>query len=62
VCYGKRYALTRDAADWQLWRTALEASVQQDAEPYAKRAQVMLRMMTQPQPSDFPPRLTLYPN
>jgi tetratricopeptide (TPR) repeat protein len=62
VCYGKRYALTRDAADWQLWRAALEASVQQDAEPYAKRAQVMLRMMTQPQPSDFPPRLTLYPN
>jgi len=62
VCYGKRYALTREAADWQLWRAALGASVRQDAEPYAKCARLMLRMMAQPQPSDFPPRLTHYPN
>jgi tetratricopeptide (TPR) repeat protein len=62
VCYGKRYALTAEAQDWRQWREALEQSVQQDAEPFAKRAQVMLRLMANPQLSAFPPRPVFYVN
>ncbi len=62
VCYGKRYALTAEAEDWQRWRQALEQSARQDAEPFAKRAQIMLRLMANPQLSTFPPRPILYLN
>lgn len=62
VCYGKRYALTAEPDDWRHWREALEQSVREDAEPYAKRAQIMLRVMANPQLSAFPPRPTFYLN
>jgi len=62
VCYSKRYALTRETADWQLWRQALEVSAREDAEPFAKRARAMLRLMTEIRPTAFPPRPSLYLN
>ncbi len=61
-CYSKRYALTAESADWQRWRAALEQSAREDAEPFAKRARVMLRLMANAQPSAFPPRPALYLN
>lgn len=59
ICYGRRFTLTSDDRDLNLWIGALEASIVADAPKYAEqseRALEALRASLTP-PPDFPPRI-----
>jgi tetratricopeptide (TPR) repeat protein len=59
VCYGRRFTLTNDDRDLNLWVRALEASIAADAPKYAEqseRALEALRASLAPAP-EFPPRI-----